>query len=135
MTENEKNGLPVSGEKLREEVEGYFDRCGREGIPPTPSGLALQLGVRTSALSDDRLSEEQRKVIDQAMQRIEAGTLELMLTRGGVRGIESLLERVEERDGESRRRREIRGLSDEEIRTRLRRMMPGIRAAVEEKKG
>ena len=86
-------------------------------------------------MSDDRLSEEQRKVIDQAMQRIEAGTLELMLTRGGVRGIESLLERVEERDGESRRRREIRGLSDEEIRTRLRRMMPGIRAAVEEKKG
>ena len=135
MAGNGRTGLTISGKRLREEVEGYFERCAREGSPPTPSGLALQLGVRTSALDSDRLTAEQQRVIDWAMQRIEAGMMELMLTRGGVKGMESVLERVEERDGEGRRQKEIRGLTDEEIRIRLRRMMPGIRAAVGEEKG
>lgn len=124
------NSLPGSDKQLREGVERYFERCRMEETPPTPSGLALSLGVRTSALNGDRLTDRQKAVIDQAMQRIEANTVEMMLTRGGVKGMESVLERVEENEAESRARAEIRALSDEEIRKRLTRLLPRIQQTV-----
>jgi len=129
-----REGLFPADKRLREKVNEYFDICAQDGVPPTPSGLALKLGVRTSDLDGEQLSEEQRRILGQAMQRIEANTMELMLTRGGVKGMESILEKVGESSA-GRRRREIRRLTDEEIRLRLKRMMPGIRAAVEKSRG
>lgn len=114
--------LPMSERALRTEVDKYFEKCAEEGTPPTPSGLALALGVRTSALSDERLSIPQRAVIDRAMQRIEASTMELMLTRGGVKGMENVLERVEESEEEGKLKRAVGKMTDEEIFDRLRKM-------------
>ena len=122
MTDREVRGLPLSERKLREETDRYFEECAQSGAPPTPSGLALALGVRTSVLSGDKLTQVQKKVIDRAMQRIEASTMELMLTRGGVKGMESVLERVEENEDEKRAKAELRGMSDEEIRERLKKL-------------
>lgn len=116
--------LPMTEKLLREEVDKYFERCAAEGSPPTPSGLALALGVRTSMLSDERLSVTQRAVLDRAMQRIEASTMEMMLTRGGVKGIENVLERVEE-NGDGGKRM-IGKMTDEEIEARLRKMAEKI---------
>lgn len=125
--EKEKEVLPFSNRQLKEKVNEYFERCSQEGLPPTPSGLALHLGVRTFQLDDKQLFGEQKKIIGQALQRIEASMMEIMLTRGGVRGVESVLERI----GESRNSEDgIRELTDEEIRRRLKAMMPGIQAAI-----
>lgn len=123
--------LPVSEKKLKEVVDAYFDRCAQEGSPPTPSGLALALDVRTSALSDERLSIPQRAVISRAMQRIEANTMEMMLTRGGVKGMESILERVEETGDAARARQEVRELTDGELEERLRKAAAKIGAALD----
>ena len=124
--------LPVSEKKLKEVVDGYFERCAQEGSPPTPSGLALALDVRTSTLIDERLSIPQRAVIARAMQRIEASTMELMLTRGGVKGMESILERVAENADTGRARQEVRQLSDDELEQRLRRAAERIGEALGE---
>lgn len=126
--------LPMTEKLLSAEVDGYFERCMAEGIPPTPSGLALALGVRTSALSDERLSPEQRTVLDRAMQRIEASTMEMMLLRGGVKGIENVLGRVEE-NGEAGRSRQIGRMTDGEIEERLRKLAERIEEMLEEKEG
>ncbi len=126
MTDKEGRGLPLSEKKLREEVDKYFEECARSAAPPTPSGLALALGVRTSVLNGENLTGTQKKVIDRAMQRIEASTMELMLTRGGVKGMESVLERVEENEDEKRARAELRGMSDEEIREKLKKLAARI---------
>ena len=109
--------------RLREETEAYFNRCAGEGVPPTPSGLALALGVRTSALRGDNLTLGQRRVIDRAMQRIEAGTMELLLTKGGVKGMESVLERVQEEAG---RGSGLEEMGDEELMERLNRLLPRL---------
>ncbi len=124
--------LPASEKLLSEAVDRYFERCIAQEIPPTPSGLALALGVRTSALTDDRLSTAQRTVLERAMQRIEANTMELLLTRGGVKGIENVLERVEENEESDRLRAELRRLSDEELKERLRKLLPKLQKAIEE---
>lgn len=124
--------LPVSEKRLQEAVDGYFEKCQMEETPPTPSGLALALGVRTNDLSDGRLSIPQRAVIARAMQRIEASTMEMMLTRGGVKGMESVLERVIEGERQEDAER-IRRLSDEEIKGRLIKLLPRIEKALEKK--
>ena len=126
MSDREGHGLPLSEKKLREEVDRYFEECAQNGAPPTPSGLALALGVRTSVLMGENLTVVQKKVIDRAMQRIEASTMEMMLTRGGVKGMESVLERVEENEEEKRARAELRSMSDEEIREKLRKLAARI---------
>lgn len=126
MSDREGHGLPLSEKKLREEVDRYFEECAQSGAPPTPSGLALALGVRTSVLTGENLTNVQKKVIDRAMQRIEASTMEMMLTRGGVKGMESVLERVEENEEEKRARAELRSMSDEEIREKLRKLAARI---------
>lgn len=124
--------LPVTEKKLKEEVERYFERCLQEGTPPTPSGLALALDVRTSTLSDERLSPPQKAVISRAMQRIEANTMEMMLTRGGVKGMENILEKVAENEESMQAREKIRGMSDGEIEERLRKVAEKIERALKE---
>jgi hypothetical protein len=119
-----------SAEQLSKEVDAYFDLCAGQNTPVTPSGLALALGVRTSALNDNRLSAAQQEVIERAMQRIEASTMELLLTKGGVKGIESVLGRVEENGAHDRLQNELRRLSDEELRQRLKKLLPKIEKAV-----
>ena len=118
--------LPMSENGLKTEVERYFEKCVQEGIPPTPSGLALALGVRTSALNDERLSIPQRTILDRAMQRIEASTMEMMLTRGGVKGMENVLERVEESGEDKRLKGRVGRMTDGEIEERLRKMAERI---------
>jgi len=121
--------LPVSEKRLQEAVDGYFEKCRMEETPPTPSGLALALGVRTNDLSDGRLSIPQRAVIARAMQRIEASMMEMMITRGGLKGMENVLEKVEEKDvGKP----DVRRLSDEELKERLRRAAKRIEKAIGE---
>jgi hypothetical protein len=131
MTDKMIRKLPAA-EALSRAVEAYFERCAAQGTPPTPSALALELGVRTSMLSDERLTAAQRAVLDYAMQRIEASTMELLLTRGGVKGIESVLERVSENDDGSKMRAELRRMSDEEIKARLKKLLPKLQKAIEE---
>ena len=121
----------MSERALRGEVDKYFEKCAQESVPPTPSGLALALGVRTSMLSDERLSVEQRRVLDRAMQRIEANTMELMLTRGGVKGIENVLERVEESE-EGKLKGIVGKMTDEEIEARLKKMAARIGELLDE---
>ena len=122
--------LPVGEKRLKEAVERYFERCAQEDVPPTPSGLALSLDVRTSDLSSERLSPAQKGVISRAMQRIEANTMEMLLTRGGVKGIEGVLERVEELSEEEKMRQRVRALSDEEILKRLKLLSAKISEAI-----
>lgn len=133
MLENGKKAgrLPGTEKALRDAVEQYFESCAKQKAPPTPSGLALALGVRTSALRDDSLPEGYRKVINQAMQRIEASMMELLLNRGGIKGMETVLERVSEQNSDQSRREQIRQMSDEEIYKRLGELMPRIQRTVE----
>lgn len=131
MAERSIRKLPPA-EQLAREVDAYFERCAGQNTPVTPSGLALSLGVRTSALYDDRLSAPQRAVIEQAMQRIEASTMELLLTKGGVKGIESVLGRVEENEEQDRLKNELRRLSDEELRQRLKKLLPKLEKSIKE---
>ena len=119
-------------EQLSKEVDAYFALCAERNTPVTPSGLALSLGVRTSALNDNRLSAPQRAVIEQAMQRIEASTMELLLTKGGVKGIESVLGRVEENEEQDRLKNELRRLSDDELKQRLKKLMPKLEKSIRE---
>ena len=132
MPEKTGQKLPTTEKQLSEAVDSYFDRCIQKEIPPTPSGLALALGVRTSALTDERLSAMQRAVLSRAMQRIEASTMELMLTRGGVKGIENVLERVEENEEEDRLQAELRRMSDAELKERLEKLIPKLLKVMEE---
>lgn len=118
--------LPMSEKALRGEVDRYFEKCAQEDVPPTPSGLALALGVRTSMLTDERLSPEQRRVIGQAMQRMEAGMMEMMILRGGVKGIENVLERVEESEDSSGGGSQIGRMTDGEIEERLKKVSERI---------
>ena len=123
--------LPMSEKALRGEVEKYFENCAQENAPPTPSGLALALGVRTSMLTDERLSPEQRRVIGRAMQRMEAGMMEMMILRGGVKGIENVLERVEESGENGGIQGQIGKMTDGEIEERLKKMAARIGALLE----
>lgn len=123
--------LPMNEKLMKEAVDGYFERCAQAGKPPTPSGLALALNVRTSALTDERLSVEQRRVIDRAMQRMEASVMEMLVERGGVKGLENLLERVSEGEKAGKRKEEIRHLTDAEIEERLKKVAVKIEEMLE----
>ena len=118
--------LPMSEKTLSAEVDRYFEKCAQEDVPPTPSGLALSLGVRTSVLTDERLSPEQRTVIGRAMQRMEAVMMEMMIQRGGVKGIENVLERVEESGEDGRLKGQIGRMTDGEIEERLKKVSERI---------
>ena len=124
--------LPMSERTLRTEVEKYFERCAQEKTLPTPSGLALTLDVRTRDLSDERLSDEQRRVLSRAMQRMEVSAMERMITQGGMKGIERVLESVEEQEKESGMKERLSKMTDEQIRQGLRKAAVRIEEMLKE---
>ena len=76
---------------LRSKINRYFNQCRDEGTPPTPAGLALALDMRTAELTQAPMDDESRRLIDRALQRIEVGTLELLLNKSAARGLEIIL--------------------------------------------
>ncbi len=107
-----------TAEQIRKKINRYFARCRTENTPPTPAGLALALDMRTHELTHAPLDDESRRVIDRALQRIEVGTLELLLNKSAARGLEFILQNAEKSAAPDR----LGGLSDDELGERLLRL-------------
>lgn len=114
----------MSAAGMRGKIGRYFSRCRSEGTPPTPAGLALALGMRTSELTTAPLDDECRRLIDRALQRIEVGTLELLLNKSAARGLEIILQNAAKSAAPDR----LGGLSDDELDERLLRLARRIAA-------
>ena len=109
---------------LRSKINRYFNQCRDEGTPPTPAGLALALDMRTAELTQAPMDDESRRLIDRALQRIEVGTLELLLNKSAARGLEIILQNTAKSAVPDR----LDGLSDDELDERLIRLARRIAA-------
>ena len=109
---------------LRSKINRYFNQCRDEGTPPTPAGLALALDMRTAELTQAPMDDESRRLIDRALQRIEVGTLELLLNKSAARGLEIILQNTSKSAVPNR----LGGLSDDELDERLIRLARRIAA-------
>lgn len=109
---------------LRSKINRYFNQCRDEGTPPTPAGLALALDMRTAELTQAPMDDESRRLIDRALQRIEVGTLELLLNKSAARGLEIILQNTSKSAVPDR----LGGLSDDELDERLIRLARRIAA-------
>ena len=109
---------------LRCKINRYFNQCRDEGTPPTPAGLALALDMRTAELTQAPMDDESRRLIDRALQRIEVGTLELLLNKSAARGLEIILQNTSKSAVPDR----LGGLSDDELDERLIRLARRIAA-------
>ena len=109
---------------LRSKINRYFNQCRDEGTPPTPAGLALALDMRTAELTQAPMDDESRRLIDRALQRIEVGTLELLLNKSAARGLEIILQNTAKSTVPDR----LGGLSDDELDERLIRLARRIAA-------
>ena len=109
---------------LRSKIYRYFNQCRDEGTPPTPAGLALALDMRTAELTQAPMDDESRRLIDRALQRIEVGTLELLLNKSAARGLEIILQNTAKSTVPDR----LGGLSDDELDERLIRLARRIAA-------
>ena len=109
---------------LRIKINRYFNQCRDEGTPPTPAGLALALEMRTAELTQAPMDDESRRLIDRALQRIEVGTLELLLNKSAARGLEIILQNTSKSAVPDR----LGGLSDDELDERLIRLARRIAA-------
>lgn len=109
---------------LRSKINRYFNQCCDEGTPPTPAGLALALDMRTAELTQAPMDDESRRLIDRALQRIEVGTLELLLNKSAARGLEIILQNTSKSAVPDR----LGGLSDDELDERLIRLARRIAA-------
>lgn len=109
---------------LRSKINRYFNQCRDEGTPPTPAGLALALEMRTAELTQAPMDDESRRLIDRALQRIEVGTLELLLNKSAARGLEIILQNTSKCAVPDR----LGGLSDDELDERLIRLARRIAA-------
>ena len=109
---------------LRSKINRYFNQCRDEGTPPTPAGLALALDMRTAELTQAPMDAESRRLIDRALQRIEVGTLELLLNKSAARGLEIILQNTSKSAVPDR----LGGLSDDELDERLIRLARRIAA-------
>lgn len=109
---------------LRSKINRYFNQCRDEGTPPTPAGLALALEMRTAELTQAPMDDESRRLIDRALQRIEVGTLELLLNKSAARGLEIILQNTAKSAVPDR----LGGLSDDELDERLIRLARRIAA-------
>lgn len=103
--------IPLTTEQVRNRVGRYFSKCRSEDLPPTPSGLALALDMRTSELSLPGLDEESRQIISHALQRIEAETLDRIISKSASRGLEITLQKAEKNAAEN----QLNRLSDDEL--------------------
>ncbi|MDY2873060.1 MAG: hypothetical protein SOT57_11085 [Eubacteriales bacterium] len=109
---------------LRSKINRYFNQCRDEGTPPTPAGLALALDMRTAELTQAPMDDESRRLIDRALQRIEVGTLELLMNKSAARGLEIILQNTSKSAVPDR----LGGLSDDELDERLIRLARRIAA-------
>ena len=109
---------------LRSKINRYFNQCRDEGTPPTPAGLALALEMRTAELTQAPIDDESCRLIDRALQRIEVGTLELLLNKSAARGLEIILQNTSKSAVPDR----LGGLSDDELDERLIRLARRIAA-------
>lgn len=123
----------LTTEQVRNRVGRYFSKCRSENLTPTPAGLALALDMRTSELSLPGTDEEGRQIIDRALQRIEAETLDLLISKSGTRGLEIILQKTEKNAAES----QLNRLSDDELGKQLIRLARRIDrlSAVEQPSG
>ena len=118
---------------LRRRVNDYFDACDLNGKDYTVPGRALALGVRTRALTDYNYPLEKpdyQKVVDYALQRVEAYTVEkLFVVKGSTKGVEFLLQNTAnyanrsdvktETNLEVTEKQRIQSLPDSEVKRRL----------------
>lgn len=130
---------------LRRRVNQYFDYCDDHHKHYTVPGLALALGLRTRVLMNYQYGLEHpdyQRVIDYALQRIEAYTVEkLFETKGSTRGLEFLMQNTQnyanksesKTDLELTEREKVRQLPDSEVKGRLLNILPKIQEAVEKK--
>ncbi len=109
---------------LRGKINRYFNQCQSGDTPPTPAGLALALDMRTAELTQAPMDDECRRLIDRALQRIEAGTLELLLNKSTARGLELILQNTSRSAAPDR----LGGLTDDELDERLIRLAQRIAA-------
>ena len=116
---------------LRSKITRYFNQCQSEGTPPTPAGLALALDTRTSELTQAPLDGECRRLIDRALQRIEAETLDLLLSKSAARGLEIILQNTSKCAVPDR----LSGLTDDELDERLIRLARRIAALADRENG
>ena len=112
---------------LKSRITRYFNDCAGRDVPVTPSGLALALGLRTEELSGGSLPDTHRRLIGQALQRIEAETVELALNgKGGAKGVDAVLQQT----AKARSFDAVSALTDEELEARLSRLAREIEEAV-----
>lgn len=136
-----RGGLPHQAyerpEALLKKIDAYFAVCDEENRHYTVAGLALFLGLRTRVLTDypeGAAHPGHQRAIDYALQRIEAYTADRLFEgRGGTRGFEMLMQSAAGGGGEEREDGVAR-MEDEEVRSRLRALLPRILAATEEEK-
>ena len=111
---------------LKKKINRYFNDCADSGSPATPAGLALALDMRTSALTAASLAPEERRLIDQALQRIEASTMELALSKAAAKGVEVVLQHTDSPAADPG----TQSLSDEELDDRLDRLARRLESTV-----
>lgn len=125
---------------LKRRVNQYFEYCDRDKKHYSVPGLGLFLGLRTQVITSftgDGEYDEHCRVIDYALQRIEAYTTErLFETKGSTKGTEFLLQNTmgyanksdvnSKQELEVTERQKISRMTDSEVRTRLSRIAPKI---------
>ena len=105
--------------QVKRRITRYFGECSSKGLPATPAGLALALGMRTGDLTGGRLPETHRRLIGEALQRIETETLERALSSSaGAKGVEAVLKQTAQTCGGDA----LSAMSDEELERRLARL-------------
>lgn len=105
----------MTAKQLRVKINRYFKQCREEGATPTPAGLALTLGMRTAELTSAPMDDRCRQLIDNALQRIEVDTLDMLLSKSAARGLEIVLQYTAKNAMPDR----LGGLTDDELDERL----------------
>ena len=126
---------------LRKRVNQYFEDCDAKGKHYSVPGLGLFLGLRTKIIinfnNEDEEFMEHRRIIDYALQRIEAYVANrLFETKGSTKGTEFLLQNTlgyanksdvnSKQEVEVSEKQRIKNLPDDELGKRLIRLVPKI---------
>lgn len=131
-----KSGLPHEAYKTARrmllDVNRYFNLCDLHKKNYTVPGLALHLGLKTKMLSNYQSDDhpDYQKVVDYALTRIEAYTVEkLFETKGSTKGIEFLMQNTanyanksdvnSKTEMEISEKQKIQQLPDSEVKQRL----------------
>lgn len=126
---------------LRKRVVQYFENCDMKHEHYSVPGLGLFLGLRTRVIinfnNEDEEFAEHRRIIDFALQKIEAYVANrLFETKGSTKGTEFLLQNTlgyanksdvnAKQEIEHSEKQRIKNLPDEEVNRRLIRLVPRI---------